>query len=98
MDVIKKIQAMCAERDWSIYNLAQEAVLTQSTLNSMIQRGTSPKIDTLQAICEAFGISLSQFFAENETLEPLTEDEKQLLSSYRRLTKEKRDALRQLVK
>ena len=98
MDINKRILEMCAERGWSVYTLSQEAVLTQSTVNSMFQRKSPPKIETLQAICDAFGITLSQFFAENESFEPLTDEEREIVHLYRHLPKKKKEALRELMK
>ena len=93
MDINKKIMDLCNERNWSTYDLAREAILTHSTISSSIQRGTPPKIETLQSICEAFGITLSQFFLEDEQIEVLSESEKKLVESFRRLSSEKQQAL-----
>ena len=73
MDINKKIQSLCFERGWSIYELAQESGLTQSTITSMFNRGNPPKIDTLIMICDAFGITLSQFFMEDENIGVLSD-------------------------
>ncbi len=64
MDIISKIDKLRIERGWSVNRLAVEAGLTQSTLNNLFSRRNDPKISTLRAICEAFGITLSEFFSE----------------------------------
>jgi transcriptional regulator with XRE-family HTH domain len=97
MDINKKIMDLCNERNWSTYDLAREAILTHSTISSAMQRGTPPKIETLQAICEAFGITLSQFFLEDEQSEVLSKDEKELVESFRRLPPEKQQALLKFI-
>ena len=97
MDINKKIMDMCNERNWSTYDLAKEAILTHSTLSSMLQRGTPPKIDTLEHICEAFGISLSQFFLDDEKIEVLSLKEKKLVSLFRKLSEQKQQALLNLI-
>ena len=66
MNILNKIDALRKERGWSVNNLAMEAMLTQSTLNNLYPRKTEPKHSTLRAICSAFGISLAEFFAEEE--------------------------------
>ena len=66
MNILDKIDALRKERGWSVNNLAMEAMLTQSTLNNLYTRKTEPKLSTLRAICSAFGISLAEFFAEEE--------------------------------
>ena len=53
-------------------------MVTQSTIASMKARNSPPKVDILQAICNAFGITLAQFFLEDEQIEVLSEQEKSL--------------------
>ena len=89
----KRILELCEERNWSTYMLAQKADITHSTLNSSINRDTPPKIETLERICEAFGITLAQFFVEDEQAEFLTQKEKDLIRLYRSLPTKKQQAL-----
>ena len=93
IDVNKKIEKMCFDRGWSTYALAQYANLPYSTLQSLERRKSVPKIEILEAICNAFGITLSQFFLEDEQIEVLSDSEKQLVDSFRRLSPEKQHAL-----
>ncbi len=94
----KKILELCEERAWSTYELAQKAGITHSTLNSFINRDTAPKIETLERICDAFGVTLSQFFLFDETVEILNEAEKELVKAFRTMNKEKQNALLNLLK
>lgn len=71
MDIFEKIDKMRRDRGWSINNLAMEAMLTQSTVNNLYHRNTEPKISTLRSICNAFGVTLAEFFADdNAPVEP----------------------------
>ena len=97
MDINKKIEKLRFQRGWSMYELAQEAGITQSTLTSMIKRGNPPKIDTLSCICEAFGITLAQFFMEDEELEILSKEEKELVALFRKLPDNKQQSLIDLL-
>ena len=65
MDIVEKIDKLRKEKGWSVNFLANEAMLTQSTIQSMLKRHTPPKIDILINICDAFEITLSEFFAED---------------------------------
>lgn len=67
MNILERIDELRKERGWSVNYLAMEAELTQSTVNNMYIRKTEPKISTLRAICDAFGITLSEFFSEKST-------------------------------
>lgn len=98
MDINKKIETLRFQRGWSVYELAQESGITQSTLSSLNKRGNPPKLDTLECICEAFGITLAQFFMEDEEQEMLSANERELIDLYRRLTPEKQRALIELLK
>ncbi len=93
MDTLEKIDKLRVQRGWSINNLATEAMLTQSTLNNMYQRKNEPKLSTLRALCDAFGITLSEFFRDetvesdidtllNERIARLTPTQKQALLSF----------------
>lgn len=97
MDINQKIINLCNDRGWSIYELSLQSGITQSSLNSMIHRGNPPKIENLQCICEAFGITLSQFFLDNEQIEVLSEREKKLVTSFRKLSDKKQLALLDLL-
>lgn len=97
MDVIAKIEELRAERGWTKYRLAEEAMLTYSTLSAMYLRNTPPKLDILEMICTAFGISLAQFFADGGVAEILSPDEKELIQKYRRLSDEKKKAVNILI-
>ncbi len=97
MDIIDKIEELRKERGWSDYELAQQSLITQSTIASMKSRKSPPKLDTLQAICNAFGITLAQFFLEDEKIEVISEKEKMLLDCYRKLSPQKQKALIDLL-
>lgn len=97
MDVNSKIEKLRFQRGWSMYELAQEMGVTQSTLTSIMRRGNPPKIETLERICEAFGITMAQFFIEDEELEVLNRREKELIAIFRRLPESKQKALLELI-
>lgn len=92
MDILEKINKLREERGWSINYLAMESELTQSTLNNLYNRNTEPKISTLRSICNAFGITLSEFFKEDYD----TDDE--LITLVKNLSTENKAALLQLLK
>lgn len=63
--VLKQIKNLCNERNWSLYRLSMESSIPYSTLNNLFRRGNVPSISTLCKICDAFHMSLSEFFADN---------------------------------
>lgn len=93
MNVIGKIEKLRNEKKWSKYRLAEEAMITYSTLSAMYTRETPPKIDILEAICRALGVTLSEFFMEDNESNVLSEREKLLISNFRQLPEEKKRAI-----
>lgn len=97
MDIVGKIDEMRKERGWSVNRLATEAMLTQSTVANMFKSGAEPKIATLRALCEALGVTLSEFFYEGDpvTASPRTME---LLFAYERLAEKEKRAVYELIK
>ena len=56
-----------------------------------------PSIPTLEAICQGYGITLSQFFAEGEMVE-LTPDLKEVFDCLASLSPEQKIAAGQMLK
>ena len=79
MEVAQKIIRLQKERGWSDYKLAKEANISQSSLATLYARNTPPKLEMLQCICNAFGITLAQFFAEKEEFMVITPEIKGML-------------------
>ena len=64
MDAKQRIRELLTELNWSEYRLAIESGLSQSTVANIFNRNTTPSVATLEMICNGFGITLAQFFAE----------------------------------
>lgn len=63
MDVILRLENLMKDRGWSVYELARRSGLPQSTLSNLFNRRNQPTILTLEQVCKAMNLSLSQFFA-----------------------------------
>lgn len=92
MDTHARLRQLLTERNWTEYRLSKESGLSQSTLANIFRRNTVPSIPTQEAICSAFGITLSQFFAEGDVVE-LTPQLKELFDAWLPLTAEQKDAV-----
>lgn len=84
-------------RGWSEYQLAEQSGLPQSTISSWYRKNASPSIVSLEKICVAFGITLSQLFAEEETTVSLTESQKKLLERWAGLSEEQQEVVFALI-
>lgn len=96
MDTKQRIAELAQERNWSNYELAKRSGVQLSTIQNMYHRNYEPTIPTLQALCKAFGISLSQFFAVGE-LADVTEEQREILSLWNRLSDEQKSIVRALM-
>lgn len=98
MEVLEKIDSLRKERGWSINNLAMEAMLTQSTLNNLYVRKAEPKLSTLRAICNAFGITLAEFFSDEESQCKKFADEGELIARVTALNDRQKKGLLQFLR
>ena len=74
MKIFERIDELCANRGWSYYELSKESGISSNAIYKWKNKGNLPSLLNLQLICDAFGITLKQFFcgADNR----LSEDEK----------------------
>lgn len=94
MDILQKITEMRLEKGWTEYELAERSELTQSTISSWYRKKLIPSIPSLEHICGVFGISLSQFFLEDDCIsETLTQEQIAVLKRWNRLTKDQQKKL-----
>lgn len=96
MDTHKRLRQLLNERGWTEYRLSKQCGLSESTLANIFKRNTMPSISTLEAICAGFGITLSQFFAEEEMVE-MTPEMKELFDSWVSLTATQKNAVMQMI-
>ena len=94
MDVLERILYYRKQKNWTEYQLAEKSGLTQSTISSWYRKNMLPTIPSLEKLCDAFDITLAQFFLENSE-EAVTLNEKQLklLNNCVKLSPEQFDAL-----
>ena len=65
-NILDTITAYREERKWSLYDLAAHAELKPSTISTWYNDNAIPTIPSLVKICDAFQITLSEFFAKAE--------------------------------
>lgn len=97
MDIQKRIRQLMDERGWTEYRLAKSADLSHSTVTNMFNRNNAPTFPTLEAVCQAFGITLAQFFSEGNEPVQLTEEQRTLFSIWSTLNEDQKKALLQLM-
>ena len=99
MDVLEKIRQYRIERNWTEYQLAEKSELPQSTISSWYRKKQIPTIPSMEKICNAFGITLTQFFTDdNSEIISLTKIQKTLLHECNRLNERQKVAILNLLK
>lgn len=96
-DILATITAYREARGWTEYQLAERSGLPQSTISSWYRKNMMPTIPSLEKVCAAFGITLSQLFAEEDDPVSLTEPQKRLLERWSRLNEEQQNAVFLLI-
>ena len=96
MDAHQRLRHLLDERGWTEYRLSKKCGLSQSTLANIFRRNTVPSISTLEAICDGFGITMSQFFTDGD-LTVLTPEQKELFDKWVALTPEQKSAVYGLI-
>lgn len=89
-----KIDAMRKEKGWSINRLAQEAGISAMALYHWRERGSSPTLSVLDALCSALGTTIVNFFLdENDVAE-----HRELMEVWNRLNREQQRNMLALMK
>lgn len=96
-DILATITAYREARGWMEYQLAERSGLPQSTISSWYRKNMVPTVPSLEKICQAFGITLSQLFAEGDAPVALTESQRTLLEQWNKLSAEQQNALFALI-
>ena len=59
MDTVKRVYNLIEERNITLYQLSQMSGVSYSTVKTTEKRGGQLKVDTIERICEALGITMS---------------------------------------
>ena len=92
VDIKEKITKLKNAKGWSDYELAKRANVNRTTLHNLFNEKTSPRVDTLISICEAFGVTISEFFNENTTNSEMDF----LIISYKSLDDNKKEIIKKI--
>ena len=97
-DILQEITRLRMKRGWSEYELAKYSGLTQSTISTWYSKNQMPTIPSLQKICDGLGITMTQFFAEDEDLISLTKERREVLDDWSSLNFQQQKIVKDLMK
>lgn len=89
-----KIDALRKEKGLSINGLAQEAGISAMALYHWRERGSSPTLSVLDALCSALGTNLINFLMDENDVS----EHKELIGIWNRLSREQQKSMIALMK
>ena len=93
-----RITELCEKRGYTKYRLSQLTEMSQTALGNIFNKKSIPTVVTLERICDAFGITLAQFFAEDGGRLNLTEDQNEILEIWDNLESKEREILMTFIR
>lgn len=98
MNIQEKILQLCKERNWSLYKLAHEAGISETTVYGWFnQHHFTPSRSSIEDICRAFEISVSTFYNDID-LDKLTPQQIELLDLFEKVPDEKKSIVIDIVR
>ena len=96
--IADRLVDLCEKRGLTKYRLAQLTGMSQTAIGSIISKESIPTIPTLEKLCRAFGITLAQFFSNEESHPNLTETQREILMIWDSLDIEERKVFMTMIR
>ena len=92
-----KLQELMNNRNWSNYKLAKETGIAQSNIAYILDENNTPSFENLEKICDAFGISISEFFDTHGKYRILSDAHRELLVAFEKLKSEDKRFVKKII-
>ena len=96
INVNERICQLLTEKGWTGYELSKQTGLSTNTIYEWTKGRSVPSLSNIVKICEAFDITIRQFFFSTEVYE-FSEDEKELLQEWFTLSDLERNAIKNMI-
>lgn len=96
-ELYEKIEQLRIQKRLSVAKLNELAGISHGTLNSWKIRGTMPKLEVLDGLCFALGISVATLLYDVDA-DNLTGEEIELLSYWQKMNSEQKKAVMSTIK
>lgn len=98
MNVTERLDQLMKERNMTIYSLAKASGLHWQTIKNLFLKKSNPSVATMTCICHGLGITMSQFFAEeDETAITLTAEQEYLLRRWNNISKGEKEIISDML-
>lgn len=96
--IYKRVDQMRLDRGWSIYRLAELAGLSENSIYSWRDKNTMPKLNLIESIAEAFGVSPIVLLINNEETRAIGEEQRELIDLWNSLRKDQKKSMLELLR
>lgn len=96
-NILGRIEDEKKKRGWSDYQLSVQSGVSQAILTTWKKKSLTPSLASIEQICDAFGITLSQFFNEGETVRVLSNEEAQLVDLWEKTSMKQKETILQMM-
>lgn len=97
----KNFKRICTEKHTTASAIAAKAGISTSTVSYILNGRTHPQVYTVLQLCDELDVDIRELFVETDAgvteVSRLTEDEKQLLSAYRKMSEKQRAQMKVCV-
>lgn len=97
IDILRKIEKLRLDRNWSEYELSKYAEIPQSTISSWYRKNQVPALTSLDKLCKAFDITLSMLVADEDDCVELSSEDKEALRLFHCLSSNQKETLLQFL-
>ena len=71
--------------------------MPQGTISSWYTKDKTPSFASIEKICKAFGLTMSQFFVENNEFLDLPDEDKELLTKWHALSEDEKQIVMRIL-
>lgn len=93
-----RIEELCSKGGITRYQLSSRTGISQSALSDIVKKKNVPTLVTIERICAAFGITIAQFFTQDESTPNLSDEQKELLLLWDGLKLEEKQIVKSFLK
>jgi len=93
MDIAGRFRKLRTDKGFSIYRLSKQSDVSENYIHRIEKGENQPSVYILEKLLSCLGITLSEFLNEDANAMYLSQSERELVESIRRLPKEKADAI-----
>ena len=97
-ELFNRADELRQKRGWSLYELAQHAGVSATTIYNWRDNLSIPSLQLLESICSAFDMSLYNFLLDENELMALTDEQKELVLLWNKLSRHQKNLVIDLMK